>query len=298
MIATSGPDVSVIIVSYNTREVLRDCLTAVEGSSQVTLELFVVDNHSRDGSADMVAQDFPCVHLIRNADNRGFAAANNLAIPRTSGRFVLLLNPDTVVRPETIGTLARYLAANPGVGICGPRVMNPDGSQQSCGYQYPTPISEIRQSKNIPGFLRRIVGPEPPRRPRMVPTEVEWVDGCCLMIRRDVIDMIGLLDEQFFMYAEELDWCFNARRRGWRIVAHPGTSILHYGGQSSVQVAERSLALLIETRLRYYRKNVGLGTAGLVSLVYLAGLAKQYRADRVKSQAKLRGIWQWMRSRA
>lgn len=118
------------------------------------------------------------------------------------------------------------------------------------------------------------------------------------MIRRDVIDMIGLLDEQFFMYAEELDWCFNARRQGWRIVAHPGTSILHYGGQSSAQVAERSLALLIETRLRYYRKNFGLGTAGLVSLVYLAGLAKQYRSERLKSQAKLRGVWQWVRSLA
>lgn len=137
MIATSRPDVSVIVVSYNTREMLRGCLTAVERSSDVSIELFVVDNSSRDGSADMVAADFPWVQLIRNPDNRGFAAANNIAIPRAAGRFILLLNPDTVVRPDAISTLARYLTANPDVGICGPLVVNPDGSQQSSGNDTP-----------------------------------------------------------------------------------------------------------------------------------------------------------------
>jgi GT2 family glycosyltransferase len=292
------PDVSVIVVSYNTREILRACLGAVAQSTGVGLELFVVDNSSRDGSADMVAQDFPWVHLIRNADNRGFAAANNIAIRRTTGRFVLLLNPDTVVQPEAIGTLARFLTEHRNVGICGPLVLNPNGTYQSCGYHYPTLLSEIRQSKNSGKLLRRVVGPEPEFGPRTEPTNVEWVDGCCLMIRREVIGAIGPLDEQFFMYAEELDWCFNARKHGWRIVAHPGTSIVHYGGQSSAQVAERSLALLVETRLRYYRKNFGLWTASLVSLVYLLGFAKRYREEPVKSQAKLRGVWQWVRSLA
>ena len=292
------PDVSVIVVSYNTRELLRACLAAVEQSLDVALELFVVDNSSTDGSADMVERQFPWVQLIRNRQNRGFAAANNLAIPQAAGRFVLLLNPDTVVQPDAIGTLAGYLAAHEHVGICGPLVVNADGSYQSCGYQYPSLLFEIRQSKNINKVLRRIFGPEPVVGPRIGPTEVEWVDGCCLMIRREVIDAIGPLDEQFFMYAEELDWCFNARRHGWRIVALPGTSILHHGGQSSSQVAEKSLATLIESRLRYYRKNLGIWRASLVSVVYLAGIARQYRVEPVKSRAKLRGVWQWVRSLA
>ena len=294
-VGDQGPDVSVIVVSYNTREMLRSCLAAVEKSAGVDLELFVVDNDSHDGSADMVARDFPWVHLIRNTDNRGFAAANNMAMCRAAGRFLLLLNPDAVVQPGTIGTLTQFLAAHTDVGICGPLVVNPDGSYQSCGYLYPTLLSEIRQSKNVGRLLRLIVGREPHDGPPTVPTDVEWVDGCCLMIRRAVIDAIGPLDEQFFMYAEELDWCFNAQRSGWRVVAHPDVSVVHHRGQSSAQVADRSIALLIETRLRYYRKNLGLGTASLVSLVYLAGLARGYRGEPAKSQAKLRGVWQWFR---
>jgi GT2 family glycosyltransferase len=291
------PDVSVIIVSYNTREILRACLAAVGRSADVELELFVVDNNSTDGSADMVERDFDSVRLIRNHDNRGFAAANNAAMTQAHGRFLLLLNPDTIVDPGSIATLSEFLSCHEDVGICGPLVVNPNGSFQSCGYYYPTLLSEIRQSKNIGRLIRAVVGAAPEAGPRLASSDVEWVDGCCLMIRRAVVDAIGPLDERFFMYAEELDWCCNARRHGWRIIAHPGTSIVHHGGQSSAQLAERSLAHFIESRLHYYRKNRGLGTASLVSLVYLAGLAKQYRAEPVKSRAKLRGVWQWVRSR-
>jgi len=290
------PDVSVVVVSYNTRELLRACLAAVHLSTGSTLELFVVDNDSSDGSAEMVETEFPSVVLIRNTENRGFAAANNVALSMATGRAFLLLNPDTVVAPDSIATLAGYLEANPDVGVCGPLVVNPDRSYQSCGYLYPTLLSEVQQAKNLGRLIRAIVGPAPLVAPHRAPTDVDWVDGCCLMIRRQAIEEIGLLDEQFFMYAEELDWCFNANRRGWRIVAHPGTAIVHHGGQSSKQIAERSLALLVETRLRYYRKNLGLTTAVLVSIMYLAGVIKRYRAERVKSRAKLRGVWQWVRS--
>jgi GT2 family glycosyltransferase len=296
--ATFGgrPDVSVIVVSYNTCDILRTCLRSVEASTNVTLELFVVDNNSTDGSADMVERDFQTVRLIRNGNNLGFAAANNAAMVSARGRFLLLLNPDTIVEPGSIATLCEFLSSHDDVGICGPLVVNPNGSFQSCGYQYPTLLFEIRQSKNIGRLIRALVGTAPEAGPRLAPADIDWVDGCCLMIRREVVDTIGPLDERFFMYAEELDWCFNARHHGWRIVAHPDASIVHYGGQSSAQFAARSLALLIESRLRYYRKNLGLGTASLVSLVYLAGLAKQYRAEPVKSRAKLRGVWQWVRS--
>jgi GT2 family glycosyltransferase len=290
------PDVSVIVVSYNTRSLLHGCLEAVRASNAITVETFVVDNASPDGSADLVAEAFPDVRLIRNRDNRGFAAANNLAIQEARGRYVLLLNPDTIVQPDTIGILAAFLDARPDVGITGPRVLNEDGSLQSCGYWYPTLLEEIRQSRQLEKIARRVWGaprrhPDPGRE-----TEVDWVDGCCLLIRRTVIGRIGPLDEQYFLYAEELDWCRSATAAGWRIVTCPSSEMTHLRGRSSDQVHSRALALLIETRLRYYRKHDGLVTAMVVSLVYGLGCLRRFSAEPDKNRAKLRGVRQWWRA--
>jgi hypothetical protein len=290
------PDVSVSIVSYNTHDLLRAALTSALGTEGVSLEILVVDNGSGDGSADMVEREFPAVQLIRNPDNRGFAAANNMAIRRAAGRHILLLNPDTEVRPDTIPTLAGHLDANPRVGICGPRVRYPDGSFQSCGYRFPTVWSEIRQSKNVNGLIKAVVGAETFVADHPDTREVDWVDGCCLMIRRSVVDQIGPLDEQYFLYAEELDWCFNARKAGWGIAAVPAAEMVHHLGKSSSQVSDRSLIHFLDTRLRYYRKNHGLGTALFVSLVYVAGCLKQMRSEPRKSKVKLTAIRQWWRS--
>jgi len=290
------PDVSIVIVSYNTRALLDACVQALRASTGVVCDVFIVDNASPDGSADHVAREFPEVTLIRNAENRGFAAANNLAIRRARGRFVLLLNPDTRVTPDTVATLASFLDARPDVGITGPRVLNADHSPQSCGYRYPTLLGEIRQSRQTPRLLRAArartaATPEP-----AAAADVDWVDGCCLMIRREVIDRIGLLDEQYFLYAEELDWCRSARRAGWRIMTCPAAEMIHLGGQSSDQVKASALALLIETRLRYYRKHDGLLVAGLVSLVYALGCLRRWSVETDKNRAKLRGVRQWWRT--
>lgn len=289
------PDVSISIVSFNTRDLLRAALGAARRTSGVSIEILVVDNGSHDGSADMVEGEFPDVRLIRNPDNRGFAAANNVAIRRATGRHILLLNPDTEVRPDTIPTLSRYLDANPRAGICGPRVLYPDGSFQSCGYRFPTVWSEIRMSKHVNRAIKTLVGPETfvPDHPET--REVDWVDGCCLMIRRDVVDEIGPLDEQYFLYAEELDWCFNARKAGWEIAAVPSAEMVHHLGKSSSQVSDRSLVNFMDTRLRYYRKNRGLAIALFVSAVYVAGCLKQLRREPHKSKVKLTAIRQWWR---
>lgn len=290
------PDVSVVVVSYNTAALLADCLRALEASAGAVPEVFVVDNNSHDGSADMVARDFPWVRLVRNPDNRGFAAANNLAIPQARGRHLLLLNPDTVVEPTTVATLAQFLDAHPDVGITGPRVANADGSLQSCGYWYPTLLREVRLSKNVNRLVRRLVGQDRPDPDPTRSTEVDWVDGCCLMIRRAVVDRIGLLDEQYFLYAEELDWCRAARKAGWRIVTCPAARMVHLQGRSSEQVKASALALLVETRLRFYRKHDGLATAALVSVVYAFGCLKQWRAEPDKSRAKMNGVRYWWRA--
>jgi hypothetical protein len=244
----------------------------------------------------MVEREFPTVQVIRNPDNRGFAAANNVAIRRAIGRYILLLNPDTEVRSGTIATLAGYLDSHPDTGICGPRVLFPDGTFQSCGYRFPTVLSEIRQSKNVNKVIKTLAGPETFVADSPETRDVDWVDGACLMIRRAVIDQIGPLDEQYFLYAEELDWCYNARKAGWKIAAVPATDMIHHLGKSSSQVSDPSLVYFMETRLRYYRKNRGLLTAMFVSLVYVAGCLKQMRREPHKSKVKLKAIRLWWRS--
>jgi GT2 family glycosyltransferase len=289
-------DLTVIIVSLNTRDLLAACLRTVFASAGVTFEVYVVDNGSRDGSADLVARDFPAVHLIRNDDNRGFAAANNIAIRRATGRQVLLLNPDTEIQPDTLQRMVRFMDAHNTVGICGPKIFFPDGRFQSCGYRFPTLLAEIRQSRNIGKLLRSVVGPEEPAEVKDVPFEADWVDGACLMIRRNVIAQVGDLDEQYFLYAEELDWCFRVRKAGWTIYALPDISMVHHQGQSSAQMSDFSLAHLVETRLRYYQKNHGLSIATLTSLVYLAGSARQWNRNPRKEKVKMRATLRWWRS--
>jgi GT2 family glycosyltransferase len=244
----------------------------------------------------MVERDFPSVQLIRSGFNRGFAAANNLALRTAKSRYVLLLNPDTVIQPDTLRRMVEFMDDRRDVGICGPRILFPDGRFQSCGYRFPTLLSEIRQSKNIGALIRRIVGEPLPLVVDKEPAAVDWVDGACLMIRREAIDRIGLLDEQYFLYAEELDWCFRARQAGWYVFALPSIEMVHYQGQSSAQMSDFSLGLLVETRLRYYRKNHGVLTAAATSLVYIAGSLKQWRANRRKETVKLRAALRWWRS--
>jgi N-acetylglucosaminyl-diphospho-decaprenol L-rhamnosyltransferase len=292
----SRHDVTISIVSLNTRELLAACLRSVLATTRVTFDVHVVDNGSSDGSTAMVAVDFPQVRLTRSGSNRGFAAANNCAIREADSRYVLLLNPDTIVSPQTVGDLVSFMDDHADVGICGPKIMFPDGRFQSCGYRFPTLMSEVRQSKNVNRLLRRLVGTEPPLHVEPVPFDVDWVDGACLLIRREAIDDVGFLDEQFFLYAEELDWCFRARKAGWRICALPHVEMAHYQGQSSGQMSDFSLAHLVETRLRYYRKNHGVTTAAITSLVYAMGSVHQLKRDRRKAKVKLQATIRWWRT--
>jgi GT2 family glycosyltransferase len=293
---TERYDVTIAIVSLNTRELLAGCLRSVMATTRLVFDVHVVDNGSSDGSTKMVAVDFPEVRLTGNGSNRGFAAANNCAIREADSRYVLLLNPDTLVSPETVGDLVSFMDDHPDVGICGPKILFPDGRFQSCGYRFPTLLSEVRQSRNVNKVLRLLIGDEPPLRVEPVPFDVDWVDGACLLIRQDVIRDVGVLDEQFFLYAEELDWCFRTRRAGWRICAVPDVEMIHHQGQTSGQMSDFSLAHLVETRLRYYRKNHGVAMAAVASLVYAAGCLNQFNRDRRKARVKLQATIRWWRT--
>jgi GT2 family glycosyltransferase len=295
---TPVTDVTVAIVSYNTRELLRDCLESVQASSGVNLRICVVDNASTDGTVEMVRAEFPCVELFASRRNLGFAAATNLMIRRHNSRYVLLLNPDTQVPRHTIGALADFMEAHPDVGICGPKIVRPDGTVQSCGEKFPTLLTELRQSKSLRWILApfRHQSTNSKGDETSLHTDTEWVSGACLMARRELIDDIGPLDEQFFLYAEELDWCYRAKRARWHIAALPSVASIHHQGKSTEQVRERALAYFWETRLRYYRKNRGLYYAALVSLVYVAGAANEWRSDRRKASVRLKATGAWWRT--
>jgi GT2 family glycosyltransferase len=207
-----------------------------------------------------------------------------------------LLNPDTVVRPTTLRDMVAFMDDHATTAICGPRILYPDGRFQSCGYRFPTLMREIRQSRNIDRALRYLVGHEAPMAMRDEPFEVDWVDGACLMIRREAIEALGPLDEQYFLYAEELDWCFRARKAGWAVHALPQVDMIHHQGQSSAQMSDFSLAYLIETKLRYYRKHHGLFHAAITSFVYIAGCLRQLHKRPEKERVKLRATLRWWRS--
>jgi N-acetylglucosaminyl-diphospho-decaprenol L-rhamnosyltransferase len=289
-------DLTISIVSLNTRDLLAACLRSVFTSRGVAFEVHVIDNGSTDGSAETVARDFPAVSLVRNQSNRGFAAANNIAVNQATGRYVLLLNPDTEIGPDALRAMVAFMDAHPAAGICGPKINFPDGRFQSCGYRFPTLLSEVQQSKAVGRLMRAVVGPASSVAVEHNAFEVDWVDGACLLIRRDVVEQVGPLDEQYFLYAEELDWCFCVRKAGWSVYAVPSVSIVHHQGQSSAQMSDFSLAYLIETRLRFYRKHYGLLSAITTSLVYVAGCLRQFSRNRHRETVKLRATLRWWRS--
>ena len=230
-------DVSIIIVSYNTRKLLADCLATISAGVQgFSAETLVVDNASSDGSGDMVARDFDWVRLIHNNRNAGFAAANNMAIREAKGRYILLLNSDTRLYPGAVAEMIRFMDEHPRVGYCGPCLLNPDGSHQPSARRFPTVLSAgfstLGLTHRFPSCRHTsdLHGLHGDRRH----FRADWLSGACLMVRRDVLSQVGLLDEGFFMYFEETDWCRSMAQRGWEGWYVPTAKVVHLGGGSVV----------------------------------------------------------------
>jgi GT2 family glycosyltransferase len=229
---------SIIIINYNTRQLLQRCLTSIYvETKQIPFDVWVVDNNSADVSVPMMRQNFPQVNLIENKENVGFAKANNQAIAKCTGDYILLLNPDTLILNNAIEKVVDFMDGNPTVGICGCKVLNKDGTLQlACRRSIPTPgvaffrltgLSKLfPKSKIAARYNLSYLNPDNPH-------EVDAVSGAFLMIRREIVDDIGLLDERFFMYGEELDWCLRAKKRGWSVMYYPGAQIIHYKGECS-----------------------------------------------------------------
>jgi N-acetylglucosaminyl-diphospho-decaprenol L-rhamnosyltransferase len=250
----AGNVLGIVIVNYNVCNLLRDCLASVlDSRGDFSFEVCVVDNGSTDGSADMVAREFPQVRLIR-AENRGYAAGNNVGLRafgfRDEGlpgatrdeslpRFALLLNPDTVLPPSALADMLTFMEANPQAGVAGPRLVREDGSlDKACRRSFPTPEVAFYRLSGLsrlfpksPRFGRYNVTYLPPD----ATTEVDSVVGAFLLIRGEALVQVGLLDERYFMYAEDLDLCFRVKQQGWQVWYNAGVTVLHYKGQSSRQ---------------------------------------------------------------
>ncbi len=250
-------DLSILIVSWNTRDLLAQCLASVYACPPAgEFEIIVVDNASADGSADMIRERFPLVRLLALERNAGFAGGNNLAINISRGHYLLFLNPDTVVVPGAIETLLNFMDKTPATGAAGSMLLNPDGTLQPSCYPAPTLGRELWRLFHFDIFYPLALYPMN-RWPTDLPRTVDTVQGASFIVRREVIDKVGAFDESFFMYSEEVDWCLRIRRAGWQIYWVPGSRVIHYGGQSTRQVAPAMFLQLYRAKVQYFRKHYG-----------------------------------------
>jgi len=229
-------DVSICIVSLDCWEVLRDCLESLRASRpSVNCEVILVDNGSSDGTIGQVRESFPEVVLVENGRNVGFTRATNQAIALSSGRYILWLNPDTVLKPDSLHKLYQFMEATPRCGIAGPKVLNPDGSfQPQCKRGAPTPIASLCHTLKLNHLWsrNRVIGQYLlSYLPNDRVNQVDAVSGCCLMARREAWNDIGPLDEKMFGFGEDLDWCLRAKKAGWVVWYYPESTITHLKGQ-------------------------------------------------------------------
>lgn len=295
-------DLSALIVNWNTRDALADCLQALpEAIAPLSSETIVVDNGSSDGSPATVRAQFPWVRLIENGENVGFVRATNQAIAASRGEYLLLLNSDAIAPPSSLTRMVSFMKAHPDAGAVAPKLVNADGSFQASWARFPTLLSE---SLSAFGLNRRLWGPyHPSPRPRSdeTPCPVDWAPGACLLLRRCVIEAVGPLDEEFWMYSEDTDLCYRIHRAGWKVYYLPDVEVVHLGGASSRQCRPESVARLYGSKVRFFRKHYGPVPAVLLSIAVAAAYAVKaglavpaYLFPNCREQARLQWRTSWL----
>jgi GT2 family glycosyltransferase len=255
----SSPELSICLVNWNTREDLEQALASMLNSEPgVSVEVVVLDNASEDGSVEMVRERFPSVTVLEGEENVGFARGYNRAARGTEGRHLLMLNPDTIVRPGALERLVAFMDAHPRAGAAGPRLLNSDGSLQYSCRRFPRPLAAMFRNT----VLGRLAPGNRYTRDYLMrdwdhgeAREVDWISGAAMCIRREAWEEVGGFDEGYFMYAEDVDWCLRAREGGWGIWYVPEATIVHRIGRSSDQ---RPTAMVVEfhrSMARFYREH-------------------------------------------
>ncbi|UCD58574.1 MAG: glycosyltransferase family 2 protein [Candidatus Hydrogenedentota bacterium] len=251
---------SIIIVSYNTRDLLLAALRSVYGSSYlVEPEVIVVDNASSDGSPEAVRAQFPRCTVIANEENLGFSRANNMALKRAHGRYILLLNPDTVLEPEVLQKMENYMDNRPDVGMVSCKLITADGSLDlACRRSFPSLWDGLCRASGASGLFpksRLFARYNLTYLDENETCEVDAVNGAFMFVRREAAEQVGLLDEDYFMYIEDLDWCYRFREAGWKIIYHPAASALHLKGKSGNQHSSAMIRELFKSTETFYRKH-------------------------------------------
>lgn len=273
------PDVSIIIVNWNLRDYLRRCLESIcSRSDSLIVETIVVDNASSDGSIGMMEEDFPEVSVIINQENTGFARACNQGMKKARGRYFFLLNNDAEIMEDGLSFLVDYMDAHPDTGVCGPRVVSGDGTLQihSKGF-YPS-IPRIAGQFFLPGYFRHPCGRSLGLyefNDDMKICEFDWLSGCAMLVRREAVECVGLLDAGVFMYCEDIDWCYRMKKSEWKVKYLPQAKVLHYGGRSMLRqrgaIVGSHAAGLVAFYSRYHKHSAAL----LFRMVLTAGYAVQ-----------------------
>jgi N-acetylglucosaminyl-diphospho-decaprenol L-rhamnosyltransferase len=283
-VQTSTVDLSIVIVNWNTRDLLAGCVQSVVSSQssvtdncQLTTETFVVDNASTDGSAAIVRERFPWVRLVENTENTGFARANNQGLAQAQGRYVLLLNPDTEVHPGALEALVAFMDAQPRAGACGARLLNADGSLQPACHPMLTPGREFWRLLFLERLRPRATYPMS-RWDTITPHRVEVIKGACLLVRRAALDQVGVLDDSYFMYTEEVDLCYRLAAAGRELWYVPAAVVTHYGEASSRQVREKMYVQLYRSKIQFYRKFGGERRARLAKTLLALAYAPRWLA--------------------
>ena len=265
---------SICIVTYNASNWLVGCLDSILENNQLeSLEIIVVDNGSEDGIEELLSRDYPYVRFIGNKDNLGYTRPMNQGLQSAHGQYLMQLNPDTKILPAAIDQLIRYMDGHPEIGICGPKVLNRDGSfQKQCRRGEPRPLAMISyflrlsslfpNSKLLGGYLLEYEDED-------ATIEVDALSGSCMLIRREVVEEIGYLDEQFFAYQEDTDICSRARQAGWKVYYYPEAEIIHYGGQGGSRVEPyRSIIEWHRSYWLYYKKHLANDYFFLINWLY------------------------------
>ncbi len=268
-----GTDLSIVIVTWNAREVLMPAIESIYREVRgISCEVIVSDNDSNDGSADAVEKAFPDARVLRNARNLGFAGGNNVGLKEVRGRYTVLLNSDTITHGGAFERMVAYMDAHPEVGACGPQLLNPDGSKQNCVHNFPSLVTELLNVS-----LLRILFPEKypsKRQDYAAPVEVDAVLGACLLLRREVLEKVGLMDADYFFFLEETDWCARIKEAGWKVMHIPDAKITHLFGESTKKkVPAETRIEYLRSLYRFFRKNRGRAQEAAVIAIRLVKLA-------------------------
>ncbi|NIN66421.1 MAG: glycosyltransferase [Anaerolineae bacterium] len=307
-------DLSIIVVSWNVRDLLRACLKSVTKSlssgrgQTLSCQVIVVDNDSNDGSVEMLKEAFPEIHVIANDRNLGFTKGNNQGLALSDARYVLLLNPDTEVVGDALGEMVAYMDDHPTAGALGPQLLYPDGQVQSSRRRFPDLRTAYVESTFLQswfaqsGTLERYYVLD---RSDDETQAVDWLVGACLLIRRETLEEVGSLDESYFMYSEELDWCYRAKKRGWEVVYLPTAQAIHHVGKSSEQVLPVQHIQFQRSKVLFFKKHHGRLKGEMLRFFLLASYLWQMIVEGLKwlvghkrplRRQRVAAYWQVLRS--